>query len=287
MKYLPCFVLILAGCAHVGRQAARPTPPAATSADQVIPVGPSASSSAYPAEYEEYYVGMIPDADDPNFAYQPGDLIVQTKPARFRFGGGDITPSFDQGPVTFARMANDHPEPTDAELAAMVARSQRAMAGLTEENERLSAELRTKQAGSAPVAAKVPAKDDASPAVAARKGSAAAPADDSHLNIIAPNADYVIELDPDLLVTPAPATNNPFVQLYQPPVVWRDLEVQVSASMPGPKPTAIINGEPYSVGDRFQELIVYRVEGDTVYLRKDSFLLACPVSERTLKLRLP
>jgi hypothetical protein len=65
------------------------------------------------------------------------------------------------------------------------------------------------------------------------------------------------------------------------------LAIQVSAAVPGPKPTAIIDGEPYSVGDRYKDLTVYRVEADTVYLRKDSFLLACPVSERTLKLRLP
>ena len=77
------------------------------------------------------------------------------------------------------------------------------------------------------------------------------------------------------------------MQLYQPPVAWRELAIHVSAAVPGPKPTAIIDGEPYSVGDRFKDLTVYRVEADTVYLRKDSFLLACPVSERTLKLRLP
>jgi len=49
----------------------------------------------------------------------------------------------------------------------------------------------------------------------------------------------------------------------------------------------VIDEEPYGLGDRFKDLTVYRIEADAVYLRKDSFLLVCPVSERPLKLRLP
>ena len=88
MKYpFIAAALFLAGCAHVGKQATRAPSPNAAAADQVIPVGSTATltgsaSPAYPAEYEEYYVGMIPDDDDPNFAYRPGDLIVRTRPAR-------------------------------------------------------------------------------------------------------------------------------------------------------------------------------------------------------------
>jgi hypothetical protein len=295
MKYpFIAAALFLAGCAHVGKQATRAPSPNAAAADQVIPVGSTATltgsaSPAYPAEYEEYYVGMIPDDDDPNFAYRPGDLIVRTRPARFRFDGQDgIAPTFDEGPETFARMANDHPEPTETELTAMVARSQRVVSALTEENQSLLAQVRAKPADPAPMPAQTPAGHPADPP-AAQKGSGAlaAVADESPLNVIAPNDDYVIELDSNLFVAPAPATTNPFVQLYQPPVAWRELAIQVSAAVPGPKPTAIIDGEPYSVGDNYKDLTVYRVEADTVYLRKDSFLLACPVSERTLKLRLP
>ena len=286
--------LFLAGCAHVGKQAARTPSPAAKAADQVIPVGTTTApagpgSPAYPAEYEEYYVGMIPDDDDPNFAYRPGDLLVQTRPARFRFDGrGEIAPAFDQGPATFARMANDHPEPTDTEFAAMVVRSQRAISALTEENQSLLAQVKAQPAGPPAAPAQTQAKAAADSPAGQKEGAApAADPGDSRLNVIAPNDDYVIALDPNLFVAPAPATTNPFVQLYQPPVAWRELAIQVSAAVPGPKPTAIIDGEPYSVGDRFKDLTVYRVEADTVYLRKDSFLLACPVSERTLKLRLP
>jgi hypothetical protein len=286
--------LFLAGCAHVGKQASHGPSPSSATADQVIPIGATAgsvgpASPAYPAEYEEYYVGMIPDDDDPNFAYRPGDLVVQTRPARFRFDGqGGIAPAFEQGPATFARMANDHPEPTETELTAMVARSQRVISALTEENQDLLVQVREKPAAKVSAPAHAPGAAPADPSAKPETGPApAADPDDSRLNVIAPNGDYVIELDPNLFVAPAPATTNPFVQLFQPPVAWRELAIQVSAAVPGPKPTAIIDGEPYSVGDHFKDLTVYRVEADTVYLRKDSFLLACPVSERTLKLRLP
>jgi len=283
--------VLFAGCAHVGKQAPRTPPPTPASAQRVIPVGSaatSAGSASYPAEYEDYYVGMIPDDDDPNFAYRPGDLIVQTRPARFRFDGQNgIAPAFDQGPETFARMANDHPEPTETELTAIAARSQRVIAALTEENQDLLAKMRDKPAG--PATARPPASGEAADlAIKPRAGAfPAVEPDESRLNVIAPNDDYVIALDPNLFVAPAPSTTNPFVQLYQPPVAWRELAIQVSAAVPGPNPTAIIDGEPYSVGDRYKDLTVYRVDADTVYLRKDSFLLACPVSERTLKLRLP
>jgi hypothetical protein len=287
--------LLLAGCSHVGNQGAKaPSSPPIATANQVIPAGATSApagtgTAAYPAEYEEYYVGMIPDDEDPNFAYRPGDLVVQTQAARFRFDGrGDMSPAFAEGPSTFARMANDHPEPTDTELAAMAAHSERLIAALTEENMSLLAQVQAKPASQPAAPTPAPAGPAAEPSL--KKGDDPAPAvtaNESHLNIIAPNDDYVIELDPNLYVAPEPATTNPFVQLYQPPVAWRELTVQISAAVPGPKPTAIIDGEPYSVGDRFKDLTVYRVEADTVYLRKDSVLLACPVSERTLRLRLP
>jgi hypothetical protein len=285
MKALVIALLLLAGCAHIGQRAAK-APPLPAPPTQVIPAVSSVDSNppaAFPAEYEDYYVGMIADADDPTFAYRPGDLIVQTRPARLGFGtNAENAPLFQRGPVTTARMANDHPEPTDAELAALVARSQRTISGLTEENERLLTQvrdLRNPAAKPSPKAAGVPGK----------ASTAAAPADPeaSRLNVITPNSDYVIELDPSLLAPSEPATTNPFVQLYLPPVSWRELAIHVSAAVPGPNPTAIIDDEPYSVGERFKDLTIYRIEADTVYLRKDSFLLACPVSDRLLKLRLP
>jgi len=165
----------------------------------------------------------------------------------------------------------------------LVVRSQRAISALTEENERLLNQVQELQRPGKPAPTALPAEKVASSATAAAERSEAG----DRLNLITPNRDYVIELDPNFFVTPSPTTNNPFVQLYQPPVAFRELALVISAAVPGPTPSAVINDEPYSVGDRVEGLTVHRIEPDMVYLRKDAFLLACPVSEKTLKLRLP
>lgn len=289
MRLVLILTLLFSGCAHAlksgaGRSA---VPPATT---RVFPVSaPSSAGSdaapAFPAEHEEYYVGMIADYDDPTFAYRPGSLLVQTRPARLHGEGrSDPRPMMvGRGPVTTAGQANFHPDPTETEIAALVVRSQRAISALTEENERLLNQVQELQKPPKAAPAPLPA------ARASDSATAATERDDGgdRLNLITPSPDYVIELDPNFFLTPSPTTNNPFVQLYQPPVVFRELSLVISAAVPGPTPSAVINGEPYSVGDRLEGLTVQKIEPDTVYLRKDAFLLACPVSERTLKLRLP
>jgi hypothetical protein len=288
--------LLLAGCVHFGKANAKaPGAPNPSSAVQVIPIaapkgsteGRPTQAPAFAPEYEEYYVGMIADTDDPTFAYRPGDLLVQTRPARFRFDGLGTADAPSFLPATTARMANDHPDPTAVEISGMALRSQRAISALTEQNESLLAQIAefekpAPKPGAAATAGSGSAAEKPSSAPAAPSKS-----DDDRLNIMTPNGDYVIELDPNFFVTPSPATTNPFVQLYQPPVTLHDVDLIVSAAVPGPNSSAIINDEPYSIGDRFKDLTVYRIDADTVYLRKDSFLLACPVSQRTLKLRLP
>jgi len=285
-----CFVAA-GGCAHVGKSGAKSAAPSAQPVTQIIPsvsptIGPAAAGPAFPAEYEEYYVGMIADIDDSSFAYRPGDLIVQTRPARFRFDGQGSPDPISFLPAGAARMANNHPEPTETEIAAIAFRSQRAISALTEQNEALLARVEALQKGSPAAASHAPAVLQEPPGGSAKAKPADKPSDEG-LNVMSPNSDYVIELDPNFFVTPSPTTNNPFVQLYQPPVTLHDLDLTVSAAVPGPNPSAIINDEPYSIGDAFKGLTVYRIDADTVYLRKDSFLLACPVSQKTLKLRLP
>ena len=294
---VPAALLLFPGCMHFGKLGAKAAAPSTPSrVTQVIPVtapksaeiGSVSAGPSFPAEYEEYYVGMIADTDDPAFAYRPGDLIVQTRPARFRFDGQGTDEAVSFSPVTTARMANDHPDPTETEIAGIALRSQHAISALTEENEILLAQVQEFQKAAASPANRPSNGASAGSASTPQKAaSTGAPSDEDRLNVMTPNGDYVIELDPNFFVTPSPTTTNPFVQLYQPPVTLHDLDLVVSAAVPGPNPSAIINDEPYSLGDRFKELTVYRIDADTVYLRKDSFLLACPVSQKTLKLRLP
>ena len=289
MRFILSLTLLVSGCAHVVKSGAKQST-ATPATTQVFPVSapPSAGSdvaTAFPADYEEYYVGMIADYDDPTFAYRPGSLLVQTRPSRFR-GAGPSEPMpmmIGRGPATTAGQANYHPDPTDTEIAALVVRSQRAVSALTEENERLLNQVQDLQKSTQATPAPLPAARAADNATAATERGD----DADRLNLITPNRDYVIELDPNFFLTPSPTTNNPFVQLYQPPVAFRELALVIAAAVPGPTPSAVINDQPYSVGDRVEGLTVHRIEPDTVYLRKDAFLLACPVSEKTLKLRLP
>lgn len=282
---LSSVAMVLAGCAHGGKTAARYAPP--TPVTQVIPDAATPAATVAPAEYEEFYVGPMVDPDNSAFAYRPGSLFVRTRPEELQLGAPDDPRWFS--PATAARWANDHPEPTETEVAALAFRSERAIQALTEENERLRAERKTPSKSSAASAAKAtgPAPVSAGPGAARQTDSVGAPSDDESLNTLAPNADYTIELDPHFLTPPAVTVDNPFIQLYQPPVKLHDIDLIVSATLPGPKPSAVLNDEPYSVGDKFGDLIVYRIEPDKVYLRKDSFLLACPVSAKVLKLRLP
>ena len=114
--------LLTVACAHLGKTSvknptAQPTQPVA-----IAEATPSDRPATLPATYEEYYVGTMVDPDDPTFTYQPGQLLVQTRPERLRLGPPDgLQPGIDYGPDTAARMANDHPEPTATEPIAAAA----------------------------------------------------------------------------------------------------------------------------------------------------------------------
>ena len=112
--------------------------------------------------------------------------------------------------------------------------------------------------------------------------------DPSKFSIIEPDTDNVVQLNPNLFIAPVQTTNNPFLQLYQPPYKPKDEKIVVSAAIPGPNPTCIINGMMFAEGDKFEGAIaVYRVDADEIYLQRGTFLIKCPVSDRELTLRLP
>jgi len=59
---------------------------------------------------------------------------------------------------------------------------------------------------------------------------------------------HVVQLNPNLFIAPVQTTNNPFLQLYQPPYKPKDEKIVVSAAIPGPNPTCIINGMMFAEG---------------------------------------
>jgi len=274
---------------------------AAAASPRVSPPSAVTPETSYPAETEEYYVGMIPDAEDARFAYRPGTLVVERRPARLRLAGDEVqvAPVFHRGPITTARMADDHPAPTAEELASLAVRSRRVIVALGEENLQLKARL---AATSSPPVSPVTTTEDeedtpsenprpsampAGAATASAENTETAADSFDNFSLVRPNADNVIELDPALFSAPAAAGQNPFVQVYQPAPQWRELTLLISAAVPGPNPSVVINDTPYGLHSQIQDLEVYRIEADVVYLRKATFLLICPVSEKPLHLRLP
>jgi hypothetical protein len=293
--------LLESGChhPHIPAVAAQSAPLQPVHLEKSPPAPPLAANS-YPPETEEYYVGMIPDPEDSRFAYHPGTLVVERRSERLRLGGDEVqvVPAFHRGPVTTARLADDHPAYTTAELASLAVRSQQLITFLSEENEHLRAGLAhpDKSTPDTPHHPGTPEPDVTGPSASVPDRSAkkspertaplaAKPLEE--LNLVRPNAENVIELDPALFASPATLDNNPFVQVYQPAVQLREITLVVSAAVPGPSPSAVINDVPYGLHSQFQGMEIHRIDPDTVYLRKESFLLACPVSEKPLRLRLP
>ena len=141
MKFAAMLVLLLAltACQHP-----KPAPVAAVAPPAPLAMrGPPPAAAArpaeavYPPEQEEYYVGMIPDAEDTRFAYHPGTLVVERRPARLRLAGDEaqVVPVFHRGPITTARMADNHPDPTPEELASLALRSHWLINSLRADNQ--------------------------------------------------------------------------------------------------------------------------------------------------------
>jgi hypothetical protein len=111
---------------------------------------------------------------------------------------------------------------------------------------------------------------------------------DPKYSIVGPDSDNVIALNENLFVAPVQATDNPFLQLYQPPYKPTDRKLVVSAAVGGPHPTCIVDGAILGEGDRISGgPKVYRIDPDEIYLERGNFLLKCPVSNLGVTLRLP
>jgi len=134
-----------------------------------------------------------------------------------------------------------------------------------------------------------PSAAASTPAAAPRVAERVAPSlTDPKFSIVSPDSDNVIALNENLFVAPVQATDNPFLQLYQPPYKPTDRKLVVSAAVGGPHPTCIIDGAILAEGDRISGgPKVYRIDPDEIYLERGNFLLKCPVSNQGVTLRLP
>lgn len=294
--------IILTGCSTLHRTTAKAAPkqPHPASVEILAPPTIAAESVRVGSLTKAYYFGRIVDEDDDSLMYEAGTVYRTERPERWNRNPTRPT-AFFAGPAVRYTSAAAAPGPLPADVQQAIARQTAVMASLGAQNEALVKRVRELQSAPAPAPAgnalppvsaagepnhtsgtveKVPVRPppNSAPAVAAT---------DPDWNIVTPNAENAIELDPRLFDSGLPADSNPFVQIYQPRVSFRDVSLVVSAVILGPSPSAILNGRIYTLGDSFEGMTLHRMDPDGIFLRKDTFLLRCPVGEAPIKLRLP
>ena len=104
---------------------------------------------------------------------------------------------------------------------------------------------------------------------------------------LTPNADNVIDLVAFVVTEKPGEPVNPFTVRTVPPEAMREVTLHVGGIVAGPMACAIINDRLVQVGEIIESLAVERIEPDAVLLRHSGRLLRLPVSEKSIRVRLP
>lgn len=104
---------------------------------------------------------------------------------------------------------------------------------------------------------------------------------------LTPNADNVIDLVAFVVTEKPGEPVNPFTVRTVPPEAMREVTLHVGGIVAGPMACAIINDRLVQVGEIIESLAVERIEADAVWLRHSGRLLRLPVSEKSIRVRLP
>jgi len=148
-------------------------------------------------------------------------------------------------------------------------------------------ELPTKSAITATTTTGYPSAPVSPAGTSASAPASIPPPDLSGFNVIGPSPQRIIDLDPQLFDRLGDVADNPFIQLYRPPRPVREVQLVIAATIGGPNPTAIINGRLYNIGNHLDGLAIHGIDDETVWLRRDAFLLRCPIGRDPLTLRFP
>jgi len=108
--------------------------------------------------------------------------------------------------------------------------------------------------------------------------------------IVRPNADGVLDLTGIGETEDPGRISNPFRVRYHPQLQFREVPLAIASVLVGDRgeePSAIINGELYSPGDRLEDMVVTAITADSVELRRGAILLNIPVQDQPTMLRLP
>jgi len=66
------------------------------------------------------------------------------------------------------------------------------------------------------------------------------------------------------------------------------LQIAVTGTAPGPRPTATVNGRLVNTGDTWESFKVVGIERDSIYLYRAPFLLQIPLArEQPVTVRIP
>jgi hypothetical protein len=82
---------------------------------------------------------------------------------------------------------------------------------------------------------------------------------------------------------------NPFRVRYRPRLQPRDVPIVIGLVLLGAAPhnaSAVINDQPYQIGDLFEGLIVSSISAESVELRDSRSIVRLPIQDRPLTLRL-
>jgi hypothetical protein len=107
--------------------------------------------------------------------------------------------------------------------------------------------------------------------------------------VVLPNADGVLDLAGAIQAQAFDAIPNPFRNRYHPARQILELPLAITVVLVGPPPavpSARVNGELYSLGDKFEGLTIAAITADTLELRQGDIRVRVPIQDLAPKLRL-
>lgn len=293
---LCAITIFLPGCA--ARPYAPPSAPTTPGTSGPATIVPSDAITT-PSLYKAYYVGQIIDPTHPELMYRPGVVYRQELPERW-----NRNPAATRGAVAGVISAVADPAslaPFSAEQQQLIAQQRQALELLADDNAQLRAAVKpadetAPDAKDAPREGTTP-ESEASPATAQPEAVAAAKAADDlpaspekfdFNKALTPNSDGAIVLSPELLEQIDRNEPNPFVRRHQLETQFRDLQIAVTGTAPGPRPTATVNGRLLNNGDAWEGFKVVGIARDSIYLFRAPFLLQIPLArEHPVTVRIP
>ncbi len=108
--------------------------------------------------------------------------------------------------------------------------------------------------------------------------------------IVRPNADGVLDITGVGETEIPESISNPFRVRYHPQLQVREAPLAIESVLIGGRgenSSVVINGEIYSLGDRWEDMDVAAITASSVELRRGAILLDVPVQDQPTILRLP